>query len=201
MEIKKFGTQVQPQGQPQVQTQAQVQGQAPRVQEQAQGGLLTPNALDNNSVQLLTERIRDEYTAHYFYRNASNWCKNKNYTKAASFFEGEADSELEHAKGLQNYLVDFNIQPVILKTETDKVFNSLIEIISDAYKMEYDLMNSYNRISSSLLSSDLTTFDFLQEYRKIQKDAVIEYSDLLNALQLIDHNDKFQILYFEQTYF
>ena len=199
MEIRKFGTQVQPQGQAQVQPQSQAQ--APRIQTQAQGGLVTPNVLDDQSVQLLTERIKDEYTAHYFYRNAANWCKNKNYTKAASFFDAEADSELEHAKGLQNYLIDFNIQPTIPQAETNKVFNSLVDIISVAYRMEYSLMESYNQNSSALFTTDLTTFDFLQEYRKIQKDAVVEYSDLLNALQLIDNTDKFQILYFEQTYF
>jgi uncharacterized pyridoxamine 5'-phosphate oxidase family protein len=33
--------------------------------------------------------------------------------------------------------------------------------------------------------------------RETQKQAVIEYSDLLNALNLVDYNDKFQILYFE----
>ena len=199
MEIKKFGTQGQPQGQAQVQPQTQVQ--VPRIQEQAQGGLVTPNVLDEQSVQLLTERIKDEYTAHYFYRNAANWCKNKNYTKAASFFDAESDSELEHAKGLQNYLIDFNIQPTIPQAETNKVFNSLVDIISGAYRMEYGLMEAYNQNSSALFTTDLTTFDFLQEYRKIQKDAVVEYSDLLNALQLIDNTDKFQILYFEQTYF
>ena len=201
MEIKKFGTQGQPQGQAQVQPQTQDQVQVPRIQVQAQGGLVTPNVLDDQSVQLLTERIKDEYTAHYFYRNAANWCKNKNYSKAATFFDAEADSELEHAKGLQNYLIDFNIQPTIPQAETNKVFNSLVDIISGAYRMEYSLMESYNQNSSALFTTDLTTFDFLQEYRKIQKDAVVEYSDLLNALQLIDNTDKFQILYFEQTYF
>lgn len=197
MEIKKFGTQVQPQAQVQAQPQAQV----PRIQAQSQGGLVTPNVLDEQSVQLLTERIKDEYTAHYFYRNAANWCKNKNYVKAASFFDAEADSELEHAKGLQNYLIDFNIQPTIPQAETNKVFNSLVDIISGAYRMEYSLMEAYNQNSSAVFTTDLTTFDFLQEYRKIQKDAVVEYSDLLNALQLVDSSDKFQILYFEQTYF
>ena len=195
MEIKKFGTQTQPQ------VQAQPQTQVPRIQAQSQGGLVTPNVLDDQSVQLLTERIKDEYTAHYFYRNAANWCKNKNYAKAASFFDAEADSELEHAKGLQNYLIDFNIQPTIPQAETNKVFNSLVDIISGAYRMEYGLMEAYNQNSSALFTTDLTTFDFLQEYRKIQKDAVVEYSDLLNALQLVDSSDKFQILYFEQTYF
>lgn len=190
MEIRKFtrGTQV----------QAQAPTQMP-VEQNA--GLVTPNPLPEGSVSLLNQRIKDEYTAHFFYRNAANWCRNKNYKKAAAFFDGEADSELEHAKGIQEYLVDFNIQPVIEQTDTNRMFTSLVEIIGDAYKMEYGLMTAYNQNSAELFGSDLTTFDFLQEYRKIQKDAVVEYSDLLNALQLIDHNDGFQILYFEQTYF
>jgi ferritin len=54
--------------------------------------------------------------------------------------------------------------------------------------------------SSKLFASDLTTFDFLQEYRTGQKESVVEYNDLLNALELVDKNDKFQVLYFEQTY-
>jgi hypothetical protein len=62
-------------------------------------------------------------------------------------------------------------------------------------------MNSYNQSSSALFTTDLTTFDFLTNYRTIQKEAVIEYSDLLNALMLVNHTDKFQVLYFEQTYF
>jgi hypothetical protein len=67
--------------------------------------------------------------------------------------------------------------------------------------MELDLMNSYNKNSQDLFSSDITTFDFLTEFREIQKGAVIEYNDLINATNLINKKDKFQVLYFEQTYF
>ncbi len=164
-------------------------------------GVITPSKLNEETITILTDRIKDEYTAHYFYRNAANWCKNMNYKKATQFFEGEANSELQHAEGLQNYMVDFNVQPVIEKTETKFDFNSLVEIINQAYLMEQDLLKKYNQSSSEVFSTDLTTFDFLQEYRELQKQSVVEYSDLLNALMLIDHNDKFQILYFEQTYF
>jgi len=62
-------------------------------------------------------------------------------------------------------------------------------------------MESYNKSSSEVFTNDLTTFDFLQGYRTVQKEAVIEYSDLLNAIMLIDHTNKFEVLYFEQTYF
>lgn len=164
-------------------------------------GVTDPAKLNQKAVALLTERLKDEYTAHYFYRAAANWCFNVNYKKAAAYFEGEASSELEHAQGLQKYMDDWNIMPQIPAAPTEHNFNSLVEIINQAYKMEYDLLQAYNKSSSELFTEDLTSFDFLQSYRQIQNQSVIEYSDLLNALLLIDHNNKFEVLYFEQTYF
>lgn len=164
-------------------------------------GVFTPIKLSEQVIDILTERIKDEYLAHYFYRSAANWCKNVNYKKAAEFFENEASSELDHAKKLQEYMDDWNVKPVIKKTETNFEFENLIDIINNAYQMELGLLKSYNQSSSQIFTNDLTTFDFLQEFRELQKSAVIEYSDLLNALLLVDYNDKFQLLYFEQTYF
>ena len=80
-------------------------------------------------------------------------------------------------------------------------FNNLVEIINSAYKLEYNLLVDYNDSSSKLFQMDLTTFDFLQQFRTLQKDSVSEYADLLNALELINVDNKFEILYFENTYF
>ena len=120
--------------------------------------------------------------------------------EAAAFFEGEASSELDHAKGLQDYMTGFNIIPVIPAAETTKQFTSLPQIIREAYGIELDLMKKYNMSSSKLFGSDLTTFDFLQGYREIQKESVVEYNDLINALSLINEDNKLDVLYFEQTY-
>lgn len=157
--------------------------------------------LSDKVVKLLTDRIKDEYYAHYFYRAAANWCHDKNYKKASEFFDKEAKSELKHAEGIQKYMTDFNCIPQIPKSETSFSFNNLAEIIYQAYETELGLMKQYNKDSTTIFSEDLTTFDFLKEYREIQKDAVIEYNDLINGLDLIDKSDKFQVLYFEQTYF
>jgi ferritin len=162
---------------------------------------IDPKALSPEITNMLCQRLCDEYTAHFFYRNAANWCRNMNYKKAAAYFEAEASSELDHAKGLQEYIVDFNVMPEIPQAKTEARISSLVDIINQAYGLELNLMNAYNANSSEVFSKDLTTFDFLQEYRTIQKEAVIEYSDLLNAAKLVDFNDKFQILFFEQTYF
>ncbi len=102
---------------------------------------------------------------------------------------------------MQEYMDDFNVLPQMPKTETSFSFETLVDIVNQAYEMEYSLMESYNKSSSEVFTNDLTTFDFLQGYRTVQKEAVIEYSDLLNAIMLIDHTNKFEVLYFEQTYF
>ena len=157
--------------------------------------------LSDKVVQILTERIKDEYTAHYYYRAATNWCQDMNYKKAAEFFQKEAKDELKHAQKIQEYMTGFNIIPEIEQTETKHTFDSLVDVVYGAYTMELGLMKEYNKDSQDVFSEDMTTFDFLQEFREIQKGAVVEYNDLINASNLVDKNDKFQILYFEQTYF
>ena len=157
--------------------------------------------LDSKTIQILTDRIKDEYIAHYYYRAAANWCQDMNYKKAAEFFKNEAADELTHAQGIQEYMVDFNIIPEIPQAPTSHSFDSLVDIIYGAYKIELALMKEYNKNSQELFASDITTFDFLKKYRKFQKGAVVEYNDLINAIDLVDKTDKFQVLYFEQTYF
>ena len=164
--------------------------------------ILTPIKLDEQVIKILTERLGDEYKAHYYYTNAANWCKDANYPNATKFFEQEAITELEHAKKLQDYLVNWNIKPEIPQVDPGKPeFKNLVDIINGAYKIEYNLLVDYNDSSSKIFSADLTTFDFLQEFREIQKDSVFEYNDLLNALNLINVENKFEILYFEGRYF
>jgi hypothetical protein len=98
-------------------------------------------------------------------------------------------------------MVDFNVIPEIPQTKTKHDFDNLIDVVYGAYKMELGLMNSYNKNSQELFNSDITTYDLFTKFRKIQKNAVVEYNDLINASNLIDKKDKFQVLYFEQTYF
>ena len=161
-----------------------------------------PNVLRPEVVALLNKRIGDEYTAHYFYRSASNWCANKSYKKAAEFFEKEAADELEHAKGLQKYMTDWDVMPTIPQVETNKKFNNLAQIIVEAYDMEFGLLQSYSDNARTIMGlHDLATFVFLQDYIKQNTGSTAEYADLLNALQLINPENNFELLYFENQYF
>ena len=160
-----------------------------------------PNQLKKEVVNLLNQRIGDEYTAHYFYRCAANWCHNMSYKKAAEFFDTEAADELEHAKGLQKYLTDWDVLPTIPKVETDVKFQNLAEIIVRAYDMEFGLLQSYSENSKVIFGLDQATYVFLQDYVKQNTGSTAEYADLLNALQLINPENNFELLYFENQYF
>ena len=160
-----------------------------------------PKELSPQIVDMLNNRLKDEYAAHFFYRNAANWCDDANYKKAAAFFTQEASNELEHAEKLQKYIVSWNVIPTLPAVKPTITFADLVDIINKAYVLEYDLFTKYNNDSVGIMSEDVTTFDFLRKLREGQYESVVEYSDLLNALQLIDSSDKYQVLYFEQTYF
>lgn len=161
----------------------------------------TPKSLPADIVAVFEKRLADEYTAHYTYRNAANWCRNANYKKATAYFEAEAVSELEHAKGLQDYLTQWNILPQIPAVIVPNEFDSLVGIIDEAYDIEYKLLQNYSAMQHALCDAHPATFNFIQKYVDIQNEAVGEYSDLLNALMLINIDNKLDILFFETKYF
>lgn len=164
--------------------------------------MLQPKKLDSNIVSMLNDRINDEYSAHYFYRNLSNWCENIGFLKAAKFFAGEASSELEHAEGLQKYLTDWNVTPTLKTISVPVTVTGLVDAIESAYEIEYDLYERYEDISKKIFEMpDLCTFDFLAKYRTIQRESVAEYATLINKLQLIDYTDKNWVANFEHENF
>lgn len=163
--------------------------------------ILKPQTLSGEVIALLNERLGDEYTAHYFYRAASNWCEEKGYLKAAAYFAGEASSELEHAQKVQKYLVDWNTVPTIPAVNMQPIFNSLVDIVNKAYQLEYNLFLQYNANSAEIFPGDMATFDFLQELRQIQNASVAEYATLLNGAELVNIDNKLDVLYYENQYF
>ena len=163
---------------------------------------MKPHSLDKGVVDLLAPRHLDEMDAFYFYRAASNWCQGVGYFKAASFFAAESQDELEHAGKIEKYLVDWNITvplPSVPKPQVD--FSGLLEVLEEAYKIEYDLYEAYEETSKKLFNMDLCTFDFLQQFRLIQTKSVAEYSDKLNLLEDVDGKDKFKLLLLEEKLF
>jgi len=162
---------------------------------------ISPYTLPTEVIQRLTERIGSEYKAHYFYREATDFCKDAGYFKAAEFFEKESMDELSHAKMVRDYLVDWNITPTVPKQETAFGFTGLVDIVNKAYQIEYELFKAYMADSHAIFPMCLATFDFLKQLRDLQTKSVAEYSDLLNAAKLINPQDKLSVLIYEKEYF
>lgn len=165
------------------------------------GAVKIPKKLPDEVSMMLIQRLGDEYSAHYNYRNAANWCKNMNFKKAAAYFDAEASSELDHAKMIQDYLTQWNVMPIIPEVKTDIKFTGLVHIIDESYDIEYNLLQKYSDHQKMLMNIHPSTHNFIQGLVDIQNQSVAEYSDLLNALCLIDVNNRLDLLYFEQTYF
>ena len=173
-----------------------------QVGEKIQGlSIKQPVRLPQEIVKIIHDRIGGEYHAHYAYRAAANWCKNVNYKKAAAFFEKGAEEELEHAKDLQDYLTQWNILPDIPSVNPHFQFQNLIQIIEEIYDVECKLLLDYSKNAISVLDNHTATFNFFQKYIDIQNQAVAEISDLLNALCLINVQNKLDLLIFEERYF
>lgn len=163
---------------------------------------MKPHSLDKPVVTLIAPRHSDEMNAFYFYRAASNWCQGVGYFKAAAFFAAESKDELEHAAKIEKYLVDWNITvplPTVPKPQVE--FSGLMEILEEAYKIEYNLYEAYEETLKKVYELDVCTFVFLQEFSAIQTKSVAEYSDKLNLLEGIDADDKFKLLLLEEKLF
>ena len=129
-------------------------------------------------------RIQDEYKAHLFYRNASNWCEITGFTKAAKYFSAEAESELQHSLKLQNYLNDWNISYAMPTVTVTVSFRSMPDLLRGAYEMEANLYKAYQTDATTAMGIDISAFNLLSEMVQIQYEAVAEYRTLIDKLAL-----------------
>ena len=163
---------------------------------------MKPKELDSAIVKLLMERHADETTAFYQYRAMSNAMKDIGFFKASAYFAKESSDELEHAKKIEDYLTDWNVVPPLAQIDKPEIkFDSPLKCIEKAYELEYDLYEKYEDISGKVLDKDICTFDFLQQFRKIQVESVADYSDKINLLAGCETKDKFQLLMLEDKLF
>jgi len=167
----------------------------------SQDSVMLPRTLTPEIVDILNSAIAEEYTAHYFYRGAANWCQGVGYTKAAEFYTKEAAAELEHAEKLQKYIVDWNATPLLPAIKFNGNFAHLIDVVNKSYAIEYQLGDKYMAWTRQMFDTHLMTFNFLQGFVDLQNDSIAEMSDLLNAAQLIDVSNKLDLLHFEERYF
>lgn len=165
--------------------------------------MIKPEKLDQEVVDVLLPLLKKELSHFYMYRSVTNWCNNVGFMKAGAYFAEESAEESGHAKKIENYLVDWNITPLLPVIDVPALeFINLGDVISYVYTKEYELYADYEEASMKIFDiGDLSVFDFLQDFRKTQKEAVTLYSDMLNKLEGVDVANKFQMLMLEEKLF
>lgn len=146
-----------------------------------------PKTINTKAVDIILPLIQLEYEAFYHYRSLSNWCKGVGYEKAATFFSKEAEDELTHAKALENFLVDWNVNvklPVIESPQFE--YDGLEEGLERSYDMEYSLYGEYNKSLMEAIKVDMSLYQALSERMESQYKAVVEYSDKMNMLEGVE---------------
>lgn len=162
-----------------------------------------PKTLDKAVVSKLLERLNDEYNAMYFYTAVANWCQGRGYEEAAKFFLKEAENEHDHARKIEKYITDWNVTFQLPAIERpDAAYRSLVDVVEQAYDIEYLLYEAYEKTSKEMFNLDLCTFDFLTPYRLGQTESVIEYSDMLNEIKtLAGDSNPFALYYWQKEKF
>lgn len=156
------------------------------------------NLLSSKVESKLNELIGQELHAMYTYVAAANWCQENGYLRAYDFFLGESADEKLHSEVLQKYMLDMGSCPELDDIETpDADYECLNCVIEGALKMETELGMMYSKFASELTSSDFMTLTKIQEFIKIQTEAIGFYGDICAAGEGLS-KDKFQQLMLEK---
>lgn len=139
--------------------------------------------LTETEVKELNKFGQFELTASHTYMHLSNRMKSLGYFGAEAFFSGESDDEREHYRKLEEFMNNMNAELEVMALDPIKTNITDIQgALELAYEMEEVLLEEYERVYASDVSSKVKTF--LQEFINFQVKAVGEYGDLINRLKL-----------------
>jgi ferritin len=146
----------------------------------------------------LNDLIGQELHAMYTYVAAANWCQENGYLRAYDFFLAESADEKLHSEVLQKYMLDMGACPELDDIDTPEVdCDCLNGVIYQALEMETELGMMYSKFAGELTSSDFMTLTKIQEFIKIQTEAIGFYGDVCAAGEGLS-KDKFQQLMLEK---
>lgn len=155
--------------------------------------------INNNIVNLLNLRIKNEEQSSRIYKAMSVWLNLNGFTGASKLWDKYSQEELTHAQWATNYLLDLNITPVTPSQEEPELsFKGLPQIIAKSLQHELKITEECKYLASECLkNNDWLTLNLAQKYCKEQVDEIAKiqtWVDKLNsfgddkiALRLLDN--------------
>lgn len=146
----------------------------------------------------INELIAGELHAMYTYIAAANWCQKNGFLRAYEFFLEESSEEKKHSEVLQKYILDMGCSPMLDEIDMpEEEYDSLKALVYAALEMEVELGKKYSYCASELVEEDFITITKLQEFIKIQTEAIGFYGDICAVAEGLS-DDKFQQLMLEK---
>ncbi|ELA46521.1 hypothetical protein VCUG_02013 [Vavraia culicis subsp. floridensis] len=138
---------------------------------------------EDEAVELLSEQLRIENFAFYFYQSAYQYCNNREIAlpSIANFFYKQYNEELTHAKGIIDYMNQVGLRPNFKPLSLDRTdYKSLVEVFE--LSLEYE-EESYKHILKLYRAADknhdYALCQFMDEYVAEQVKSIKEFSDYL----------------------
>jgi len=129
-------------------------------------------------------RIADEQAARYFYKSAAAWCDVNGFTNARDYFLDEAEDESKHFDKVVAFVTGWNYMPTFGNVLAPiSSFTNMEDILKNAYQMEFDLLEAYEKDMKDSLIDCPNAFNFFSDFVRIQNESVMEYATLINKLQ------------------
>jgi ferritin len=155
--------------------------------------------MSQDIMNLLLALLQGEDGANYFYQAARVWARSVGYPGAERKFACYAKKHKHHAKCLQNIFADWGGKitwPGIKPPST--YFLLLPDVVTDAAKVENDLMVVYDNSSRKIMDLSLGVFDEVNKLRKCATDSAQEFAELVDKLKLIDEKNGLALVYFDR---
>jgi ferritin len=154
--------------------------------------------IPQQSQKNLTSRLNDEWQAAQFYQAGAIWAGANNFDKMKEFAYAESSDEIEHAKGIQDFMADLGMIAERDGVYMNFTFTDYPNFIDQALVMETKLAEAYE--ADYISASDCPIVqEFLLKYIKIQRKAVIEYMDKQRKLK--DISGEFELRMMETQIF
>lgn len=158
------------------------------------------NNLPGSFITQLNNRLNDEYNAERFYISASMWCDNNGFSKASKFFVDRYHEERRHAHRIQKEITNWGAIPQLPAiAKTDTAFSSLLDIVKQAYDMEFQIFTDYQESIKAVEEEFPAGEIFFEWFVKAQNCMVVH---MAGALKVIDGvNDKAALIMLSKEVF
>ncbi len=142
--------------------------------------------LSNEAIDDLTFRINSEEFSSRLYHDISLWLEDKGYINLAKLYKNYSDEELEHAEWSKDFLLAYNLKPLLKAIQSpDAEYNNCYDILEATLTHEIQITNECQALSKNALKrGEMPLFTLGQKYCDEQINELKKSYDLINIYKL-----------------